>query len=50
MARENVGLLLSGPEALVTQRVEEAEVLTAFFAPNFTSKTVLWKAETPKTR
>ena len=36
---ENVGPLLNGARDLVTEDIEEAEVLNSFFASVFTSKT-----------
>lgn len=49
VSSENMGFLLSGSGALVTVW-KKAKVLTAFFAPNFTSKTVPLKAKIPETR
>ncbi|KAK4810486.1 hypothetical protein QYF61_004266 [Mycteria americana] len=48
--RENVGLLLNETGDLVTQDTEKAEVLNAFFASVFTSKTGLQEYQAPETR
>ncbi|KAK4807239.1 hypothetical protein QYF61_024359 [Mycteria americana] len=49
-ARENVGSLLNGAGALVTQDMEKAEVLNALFASVFTSKTSLQESQVPETK
>lgn len=41
---------MGGARALMTQCMEQAEVLTDFFVPAFTSNTVLGKAKAPETR
>ena len=48
--RENVGPLLNEAGDLVTQDMEKAEVLNAFFASVFTSKTGLQESLAPETR
>ena len=48
--RENVGPLLNGAGALVTQDMEKAEVLNAAFASVFTGKTGLQESQAPETR
>ncbi|PKU42857.1 rna-directed dna polymerase from mobile element jockey-like [Limosa lapponica baueri] len=48
--RENVGPLHNEMDNLVTEDMEEAEVLNAFFASVFTSKTNLWESQVPETR
>lgn len=45
MTRENVGLLLSGTQDLVTKDVEGTKVLTAFFASVFTGKIRLQESQ-----
>lgn len=45
--RENVGLLLNGAEDLVTQDMEKAEILTAFFVSVFTIKTSFQESLAP---
>lgn len=46
--RGYVGLLLNGEGALVTQNVEKAKVLNAFFNSVFTSKTSLKGFQAPE--
>ena len=48
--RENVGPLLNKTRDLVTQDIEQAEVLTAFFVSVFTSKTGLQGSQVPETK
>jgi len=48
--RKNVSPLLNKRRDLVTQDMEETEVLNAFFASVFTSKTCLQELQTPCTR
>lgn len=43
-------LLLNGAGTTVTQNMEKAEVLTAFFLSVFACKTVLQDSQVPKTR
>jgi len=45
-----VNLALSGAGVLVMQCMKKAEVPTVFFAPTFTSKTVLWQSQAPGMR
>ncbi|GAB0206869.1 mitochondrial enolase superfamily member 1 [Grus japonensis] len=49
-ARENVGLLLNGAGALVTQDMEKSEVLNAAFASVYSSKTGLQESQVPETK
>jgi len=49
-AGENVGPLLNGAGAMVTQDIEKAEVLNATFSSVFTSRTGLQTSEPPETR
>jgi len=48
-SRENVGPLLSGTRALVTQDMEKSEVPNAFFASVFASMTSLQESQVPET-
>ncbi|KAK4810492.1 hypothetical protein QYF61_004272 [Mycteria americana] len=48
--RENVGPLLNGTGDLVTQDMEKADVLNAFFASVFTRKTSLQESHVPETK
>ena len=50
LSRENMGPLLSEMGDLVTQDMEKAEVLNAFLAPVFPSKTSLQEFQVPETR
>lgn len=47
---ENVGLLLNAAREPMTNDLEKAEVLSAFFASIFTRKTVLRESQAPETR
>jgi len=49
-ARGNVGLLLNGAGASVTQDIKKAEVLNAFFTSDFSSKTSLQESQVLETR
>lgn len=48
--RETVGPVRNGAEELVTNGIEKAKVLDAFFALVFTHKTSLQESQVPKTR
>ena len=48
--KENVGLLLNGTRALVTQDMEETEVLVVFVTSVFASQINLLKSKDPETK
>lgn len=48
--RENVGLLLNGTRALVTQDMEKTEVLIAFVTSLVSSKMDILKSKDPETK